>query len=139
LGLAAYHVNRTAVSTFTDLPWKSYYIAVSILLTIPMTLEGYEGERVLLSYDVSGAARSVAARVCQIVFGRLRPTEDGRGRRQEGFLHRPGVVWIGQSVLILPPPDAQELAAKLRGLGVRVALGPLSIPRSSLEAFRRPP
>ena len=29
-----------------------------------MTIEGYDGERVLLSYDVSGAARTVAARVC---------------------------------------------------------------------------
>ncbi len=104
-----------------------------------MVLEGYGGpDRVLFSYDVSGAARSVAARVCQIVFGRsgARPRE-GAARRAEGFLRRPGVVWIGQSVLVLPSRDAQELAAKLRGLGVRVAMAPVSIDAKGLEAFRR--
>ncbi len=103
-----------------------------------MVLEGYEGERVLLSYDVQGAARSTAARVCQILFGRVRTDAQGRVRRQEGFVHRPGVVWIGQSVFVLPPRDAEELAGKLRAIGVRVAVGPVSIARSSLEAFRRP-
>src|SRR3990172_3742666 len=75
-----------------------------------MTIEGYEGERMLLSYDVSGSARSVAAQVAQIVFGRVRVSEaKGRIRYLEkGFIHLPGVVWIGQSVLVLPPPHAQE-------------------------------
>ncbi|MGI0148968.1 MAG: hypothetical protein ACREDF_05495 [Thermoplasmata archaeon] len=103
-----------------------------------MTIEGYEGERILVSYDVSGSARSVAARVCQIVFGRSgarRPRLDER--KAEGFIWRPGVVWIGQSVLVLPPRDAKELAERLRRLGVRVAEAPVSIGRSSLEAFRR--
>src|SRR5438876_4640767 len=64
-----------------------------------MTIEGYEGERVLLSYDVSGSARAAAARVCQIIFGRQRISE-GRERRpyqEKGFIHRPGVVWIGRA------------------------------------------
>lgn len=85
-----------------------------------MTLEGYVGpERVLLSYDVEAGARSVAARVCQIVFGRVRTDrlEDGRPRVEPGFIHRPGVVWIGQSVLVLPPLDADELAGRLRTWG----------------------
>ncbi len=103
-----------------------------------MVLEGYDGERVLLSYDVQAAARSTAVRVCQIVFGRVRA--DGRGglRREEGFVHRAGVVWIGQSVFVLPPRDADELAARLKRLGVRVAMGPVAMTRSSLDAFRRP-
>lgn len=104
-----------------------------------MTIEGYDGERVLLSYDVSGSARSTAARVSQIVFGRQRISE-GPARspyRERGFIHRPGVVWIGQSVLVMPPRDAAELEGRLRRLGVRVALGPVSIARSTLEAFRR--
>jgi len=105
-----------------------------------VTIEGYEGERVLVSYDVSGAARSVAARVCQIVFGRMRISEDPAHRRyvDRGFIHRPGVVWIGQSVLVLPPEDGGELADRLRALGVRVAMGSVGISRSTLEAFRRP-
>jgi hypothetical protein len=105
----------------------------------PMTIEGYEGDRVLLSYDVSGSARAVAARVCQIVFGRWRISEgpDRDRYREDGFIHRPGVVWIGQSVLVMPPRDAAELQAYLRRLGVRVAIGAVSISRSTLEAFRR--
>ncbi len=103
-----------------------------------MVLEGYDGERVLLSYDVQGDARSAAARVCQIVFGRVRSDRRGDLKQHEGFVHRPGVVWIGQSVFVLPPPDAEELARRLRSLGVRVAMGPVTIERAVLEAFRRP-
>src|SRR2546425_7274491 len=68
-----------------------------------MTIEGYDGERVLLSYDVSGAARTVAARVCQIIFGRVRISEGPvKVRYQEkGFIHRPGVVWVGQGVFVI--------------------------------------
>ncbi|TLZ63911.1 MAG: hypothetical protein E6K16_04730 [Methanobacteriota archaeon] len=105
-----------------------------------MTLEGYDGrERILLHYDVAGEERSTAARVCQIVFGRVRSTGDPmRPRRKvEGFIHRPGVVWIGQSVLVLPPSDAEELAARLRGLRVRVSMASVPISRTALEAFRR--
>ena len=103
-----------------------------------MTLDGYDSpEHILLSYDVSGVARHQAARVCHIVFGRKR-ADGASGRRVEvGFVHRPGVVWIGQSVLALPPQDAEELAEKLRSLDVRVALAPVSITSFALRAFRR--
>jgi hypothetical protein len=103
-----------------------------------MTIEGYDGERVLISYDVAGSERSVAARVCQIVFGRSKdriPRWDER--RAEGFIWRRGVVWVGQSVLVMPPADAAELAERLRKLGVRVAKAPVSMEQASLEAFRR--
>lgn len=105
-----------------------------------MTLEGQDlPARTLLSYDVSGSARSAAAQVCQIVFGRTRTVpRTGQQRREMGFIHHVGVVWIGQSVLVLPPADADELAARLRLLGVRVAMAPISIGRANLEAFRRP-
>src|SRR5712691_10482155 len=92
---------------------------------------------ILVSYDVSGGARSVAVRVCQIVFGRKRIVQ-GRAMDEPGFIHRSGVVWIGQSVLVMPSHDADDLAARLRHLGVRVAMAPVAIPRTSLEAFRRP-
>src|SRR3972149_10973390 len=105
-----------------------------------MTLEGYDGsDRVLLHYDVAGEDLSTAAQVFQIVFGRLRSTGDPvRPRRKvEGFIHRPGVVWIGQSVLVLPPPDAEELAARLRGMRVRISMARIPMSRAALEAFRR--
>src|SRR5207302_10566085 len=95
------------------------------------------GECILVSYDVSGGARSVAARVCQIVFGRKRIVH-GRARDEPGFIHRSGVAWIGQSVLVMSAHGAEELATRLRSLGVRVAMAPVTIPRRSLEAFRRP-
>ena len=103
-----------------------------------MTIEGYDRpERVLLSYDVSGSARSKAATVCQIVFGRVRSNGGPEVRRQRGFIHRPGVVWVGQSVLVLPPQDARELSVRLQNLGVRVSVAPVMIARHALEAFRR--
>lgn len=111
---------------------------MTLYIIMSMVLEGYEGERVLLSYDVDGTARSVAARACQIVFGRVRTATGGSRRQEEGFVHRAGVVWIGQSVFVLPPRDAEELAARLRRIGVRVAMGPVTMARSALEAFHRP-
>jgi hypothetical protein len=92
---------------------------------------------ILVSYDVSGGARSVAARVRQIVFGRKRLLH-GRARDEPGFIHRSGVAWIGQSVLVMSSDDAEELATRLRSLGVRVAMAPVTIPRTSLVAFQRP-
>ncbi|HKW43242.1 MAG TPA: hypothetical protein VJP06_03555 [Thermoplasmata archaeon] len=104
-----------------------------------MTIEGYDApERILVSYDVVGEARSTAARVCQIVFGRGRfAAESSHGRRAKGFIDRPGVVWIGQSVLALPPHDAEELREKLVRIGVRVVLAQIAISHEALEAFRR--
>ncbi len=105
-----------------------------------MTLEGYDGSaRILVSYDVAGEARSKAARVCQIVFGRTRVVgEPAEVREERGFIHRPGVVWIGQSVLAMPPRDAEELRLRLGSLGVRVAVARIEVSGAALEAFRRP-
>ncbi len=105
-----------------------------------MTLDGYPGtDFVLLSYDVRVAARSVAVQVCRIVFGRVRSDrlDEGRPRAVKGFIHRPGVVWIGQSVLALPPGDGEELAQRLRTLGVRVVVGPVGVTRGILRMFER--
>jgi hypothetical protein len=103
-------------------------------------LDGYSGQEfVLLSYDVRVAARSVAVRVCRIVFGRVRTDrlDAGRPREEKGFIHRPGVVWIGQSVLVLPPNDGKELAGRLQELGVQVSLGPVTISHGILNMFER--
>ena len=105
-----------------------------------IVVEGYAGlERRLLSYDVRGVARPLAARVCHIVFGRVRRIEEPvpRERIEKGFIHRPGVVWIGQSVLVLPPGDAEELAGKLRAMGVRVVHESVGMSIASLRAFQR--
>ena len=101
-------------------------------------IDGYNGERILFSYDATGSSRPAAVQVCRLIFGRRRMNRHGRARDELGFIHRPGVVWIGQSVLILPPDDADELARKLDRLQVRVAMAPVSIARPALERFRRP-
>ena len=59
----------------------------------------------ILSYDVDGRDRSTASRVCHIVFGRKnRTTLDGSPASydQPGFIHRPGVVWVGHPCSSFP-------------------------------------
>jgi hypothetical protein len=103
-----------------------------------MTIEGYEHrERILVSYDVSNAPQSRRVRVCRMIFGRNRTDATGRMRQEKGFIHRPGVVWIGQSVLVMPPRDATELEDRLSSLGVRVSTGRISIDAKEVERFRR--
>ncbi len=98
------------------------------------------GDRWILSYDVDGRDRSTAVRVCQLIFGR-KNTTTREGRRatydQAGFIHRPGVVWVGQSVLILPRADAFELRGRLEGMGASVGVGRLVIDEPNLRNFRR--
>ncbi len=90
------------------------------------------------SYGVTGDSRSAAVQVRRIVSGRTRTAPDGHLRQEKGFVHRPGVVWVGQSVLVLRPRDVEELDGRLRGLGVRVAMGPVAITLETRGRFRRP-
>ncbi len=94
----------------------------------------------ILSYDVDGRDRATSVRVAHVVFGRKNSTtRDGRPASydQPGFIHRPGVVWVGQSVLILPRNDALELRDRLAGMGASVGLGRLLIDEPNLATFRR--
>ena len=94
----------------------------------------------ILSYDVDGRDRAISVRVSQLIFGRRNTTtREGRPAtyEQPGFIHRPGVVWVGQSVLIMPTADAIELRNRLEGLGASVGLGRLVIDGPTLAAFRR--
>lgn len=94
----------------------------------------------ILSYDVDGGDRVTSVRVSQLIFGRRNTTtRDGRPATydQPGFIHRPGVVWVGQSVLILSRKDALELRGRLEALGASVGIGRLVIDTSNLETFRR--
>ncbi len=99
-----------------------------------------DGNLWILSYDVDGRDRATAVRVCQLIFGRRNTTtRDGLAvaYEQRGFIHRPGVVWVGQSVLILPRADAFELRGRLEGMGASVGVGRLVIDGPSLAVFRR--
>src|SRR5437867_10687811 len=69
----------------------------------------------------------------QLVFGR----SDAGPDVPSPYIARPGVVWIGQSVLLMPGPLARELAEKLRGLGATVTTARVTIAGTELEAFRR--
>ncbi len=95
--------------------------------------------RWILSYYVDGEDRATAARVCQLIFGRMNTTtQEGKlaTNSQPGFIDRPGVVWVGQSVLILPERDAFELRGRLEAMGVSVGLGSLVIDEGDLDRFR---
>ena len=94
----------------------------------------------ILSYDVDGRDRATSVRVCRVIFGRRNTTtREGLPATYDvpGFIHRPGVVWVGQSVLILPRADAFELRGRLEAMGASVGLGRLVIDAPNLEAFRR--
>ena len=78
----------------------------------------------ILSYDVDGRDRAVSVRVAHVVFGRKNSTTrygHPATYDQPGFIHRPGVVWVGQSVLILPRSDASNSGTDSRGWGPRWA------------------
>src|SRR3989441_9274223 len=87
---------------------------------------------VLLSYDVSTTNRSAASRVAHLIFGRTDMPEASL----RPYIRRPGLVWIGQSVFVLPQPLAAELADKLHGLGATVTMARVTIPPAEIEAFR---
>jgi len=94
----------------------------------------------ILSYDVDGRDRAISVRVSQLIFGRRNTTtREGRPAtyEQPGFIHRPGVVWVGQSVLVMPTADAIELRNRLEGLGASVGIGRLIIDGPNLAQFRR--
>src|SRR2546426_10775533 len=94
----------------------------------------------ILSYDVDGRDRATSVRVSRVIFGRRNTTtREGLPATYDvpGFIHRRGVVWVGQSVLILPRVDALELRGLLERMGVLVGLGRLTIDDSSLAIFRR--
>src|SRR2546423_2259498 len=88
---------------------------------------------VLLSYDVMKANRSSASRVAHLIYGRA----DVRVSETRSFIQRAGVVWIGQSVFVVPEPDARELAEKLRGLGAIVTMAPIAVDVIRFEALDR--
>src|SRR3990170_6979352 len=92
----------------------------------------------ILSYDVHGGDRNTASRVCHLIFGRRNSTtREGRPAAydQPGFIHRPGVRWIGQSVFLLTRADALELRARLEAMGVEVGTGRLVVGPSDLVVF----
>lgn len=88
---------------------------------------------VVLSYDVPREMRTAAAKVSHVIFGR----GDGGKDAPVPYLQQPGVVWLGQSVLLMPSPLARELAIRLESLGARVAMARISIQAVELDAFRR--
>src|SRR5439155_23516878 len=71
--------------------------------------------------------------VAHLIFGR----KDAGRDSPTPYIHRPEVVWIGQSVFVMPRSIATELAAKLRGLGAIVTMPQVSMAFGEIEAFRR--
>jgi len=85
----------------------------------------------LVSYDVRGLDWSRRGRVHRLLFGAVSRKKIG-GEWKEyhypGLLDRPSARWIGQSVVLLRPGDAEDMVRALRTLEVphsvlRVAVG----------------
>src|SRR5438552_18549729 len=87
----------------------------------------------LLSYNFTKKNHSSASRIAHLNYGRA----DVRASKTRPFILRAGVVWIGQSVFVVPEPDARELAEKLRGLGAIVTMAPIAVDAIRFEAFRQ--
>lgn len=98
-----------------------------------MTLPETDPSLVLLSYDVTKENRAAAARIAHLIYGRA----DVRKWKTRPFILRPGFVWIGQSVFVMPASDAEELAERLRNLGAIVTTAPIAVDALRFEAFRR--
>ena len=93
-----------------------------------------DGEpEILLSYDVSANARSAAVKVCHLIFGRSDSPPDG----PVPYIRRRGVVWVGQSVFLLPRREAASMARDLQGLGARVRTARIRIETVELARLRR--
>ena len=93
----------------------------------------------ILSYDVASRDRSTAVRVCHLLFGRKNTTTRGGqviAYKQGGFVDRPGVLRIGQSVFLLPKNDAFELRDRLEALGTTVVAGRIMMMPEDLESFQ---
>ena len=120
---------------FTDPFLKQLYysFADGVFMSSPEPPIEATAPLILLSYDVSTTNRSAAARVAHLIFGR----KDAPEASPRPYIRRPGVVWIGQSVFVLPQPLAAELAEKLHGLGAAVTMARVTIPPAEIEAFRR--
>lgn len=88
---------------------------------------------VLLSYDVPATNRSAASRVAHLIFGR----NDASEERSIPYVRRAGVVWIGQSVFLMPRAVAEELAERLQCLGAAVATAHVTILPAEIESLRR--
>lgn len=71
----------------------------------------------IVTWDVDSVDRSVAHRVHYFVFGTT-VTAKGRLYRYAGFVERPGVRYLGQSVIFVPPALLREVEAFLARNGV---------------------
>jgi hypothetical protein len=119
--------NADVIAPLSPTPPKSSYIIAVLGMTVEST------SLVLLSYDVSATHRSAASRVAHLIFSR----KDAAADAPVPFIRRSGVVWIGQSVFLMPKAIAAELTEKLHGLGAAVASAHVSIPAAEIEALRR--
>lgn len=93
----------------------------------------------LLTYDVRGEDRLTSVKVAQLIHGRRnRTTREGVRvyYNQPGFLGRPGVVEVEQSVLLLPERDAEDLRVRLEAMGAHVLVVKVSISEDDITKLR---
>ena len=85
----------------------------------------------LVTYDANTVSRWRAAEVAHFIFGHLVRRQNDGGVTIEyqyrGFIQRPGVLWVGQSVLLVTSERLAELEAYLRRHDVAHHSFPISV------------
>ena len=90
-------------------------------------ISGTRGDGFIVTWDVDSRDRSVVDRVWTFIWGKT-VTNNGRKYIYEGFVHRPGVRYLGQSVLFVKPVRVAELLNFLEKCGVEHSMDRIIFP-----------
>lgn len=71
----------------------------------------------LVTWDLDSRDKATTMRLYHFVYGRV-DFKEGRVYRREGFASRPGVRYLGQSVLFVTPPVLAEISDFLTKNGI---------------------
>ena len=83
-------------------------------------------EGFIITWDVDSADRTTAHRLQRFIFGDV-TRANGRTYRYPGFVEKPGVRYLGQSVLFVRPGLLKELVAFLSTNGIEHEVTPAGI------------
>ncbi len=89
----------------------------STLRRVRKTKTRVREEGFIVTWDVDSADRVAAHRLHRFIFGD-ETRANGKTYRYPGFVDKPGVRYLGQSVLFVRPALLGELVAFLAGCGV---------------------
>jgi len=84
----------------------------------------------IVSYDVARTNNALAVAIAHFLFGysvRARVNGGTKEYRYPGFIEKEGVVWLGQSVVLLTPQRSRELQSFLASKGAAHEVLPVRV------------